>query len=359
MTSILRTNLDIKSPGIRKNPRFRAAVTSIKLLVSPDDKLIILSHFGRPSPEKMEKDLSLKPFVPLLQREIGKKVFFLDNFDFPQIRKSIESAPGGSVFLLENVRYLKGELEDDIELGRNLASLGERFINDDFASSHRKHASLSAITRFIPSSAGPQIKHELEHLRLIMAAPEKPFVIIIGGAKVSDKLGVLKKLLPRADAVLLGGVPANTVLQARGRDIGASLADQDIVSQLHEIVQSEKVIVPDDFRKEKDIIYDIGPRTVKKYTAVIGTARNIIWNGPMGFTEKRKFARGTRDIARAVFANRHAKTIIGGGDTLSAVPYRFLKNSSKNILISTGGGAMLLFLAGEPLPALESLDKTK
>jgi phosphoglycerate kinase len=356
MIYILRINLDIAGSSIRKNPRFCIAISSIKFLVSDKNKIVILAHRGRPSPEKREEKFSLKPLVSLIQREIGKKVVFLDNFDFPKIREEIKEAPGGSVFLLENTRYIKGELENDVELGKSLASLGDRFLNDDFATSHRENASLSAITKFIPSSMGPRMKYELEHLKSIIKSPESPLVVIIGGAKVKDKLGVLKQMLSKADIVLLGGVPANTILKARGVNIGNSLFDQDSIPQLQEIIQSEKVIVPEDFRKDKDIIYDIGPETIKKYASIIKTAKSIIWNGPMGLIEKRRFAKGTRGVAKAVLSNRKAKMVIGGGDTLSGISLRSTGNNS-NILISTGGGAMLAFLAGETLPALETLDK--
>ena len=234
--------------------------------------------------------------------------------------------------------------------------MGDHFVNDDFAASHRENASFSAITRFIPSSMGPRMKYELEHLESIAKFPKNPLVVIIGGAKVGDKLGVLKRMLLKADTVLLGGVPANTILKARGVNIGSSLFDQNAISQIHEIIESKKVIVPEDFRKSKDTIYDIGPETIKKYTSIIKTAKSIIGNGPMGLVEKRKFAKGTKGIAKAVFSNRQAKTVIGGGDTLSAVPLRLSKDNP-NILISTGGGAMLTFLAGESLPAIQALNK--
>lgn len=358
MTCILRVNLDIVGSQIRKNPRFRTAVTSIRTVLSKYDRVVVLSHRGRPSPDSREPELSLKPLAALIQRELGHAIIFLDHFNFPMIRQEIDRSPSGSIFLLENMRYLPGETKNDPGLGKQLASLGDRFINDDFASSHRANASLEAITKFIPSSLGTQLEHELSHLRSIVQLKEKPFILVIGGVKLEEKLGILKRFLPEADAILLGGVPANTVLKARGADINGSLYDDRLITKLNEVVKSQKVIVPEDFRREKHVIYDIGPETIKRYTSIIGGAKRIIWSGPMGLIEKRRFTKGTRGIAKAVLSNRSAKTVIGGGDTLSAIPLRLAKNNP-DVLISTGGGATLTFLAGEPLPALEAINHSE
>jgi phosphoglycerate kinase len=356
MTHLLRVNLDIAGPRIRKNPRFRAAVASIKSLASLENKIVVFSHRGRPSPEKREPELSLKPLAALIQRELKHKVVFLDHFDFPTIRQTVKEAPGGSIFLLENMRYLSGETKNDPELGRQLASLGDHFINDDFASSHRANASLEAITEFISHSPGVQLERELSWLKSITRSEQRPFIIIVGGVKLEEKLGILERFLPDVDTILLGGVPANTVAKARGISVQNSLCDDQWISRLSEVIRNEKVIVPKDFRGERRVVYDIGPKTIKEYISFIKGAKKIIWSGPMGLIEKRRFSRGTRAVAKAIFDNHQAQAVIGGGDTLSAISPRLMESNS-GVLVSTGGGAMLAFLAGETLPGLEALDK--
>ena len=355
-TILVRLNLDIKEKPIGAALRFNAAVDELRKISKPNNKVVILSHRGRP--QGVEKKLSLRPFAPLLSKALRKKVVFLDNADLNKARKAIEAAPNGSVFLLENLRFLKGETENDPKLGRALASLGTEFISDDFATSHRADSSLSAITAFLPSQPGNLLREEVKNLSMAMGDTKKPFVLVVGGAKAKDKVGVISNLLKKADLVLVGGAAANTFLKADGVDVRDSLYEPEMVETAKKLMRSGKIETPEDFLWDGSKILDIGPKTAKTYAAYLRGARLIVWNGPMGMFERKKFSAGTAAVARAVLRNGRAKSVIGGGETVAALGLRKqVQNPKTNIFVSTGGGAMLEFLAGERMAGLEAVFK--
>ncbi len=351
MTYLLRVNLDIDSKDVKKSLRFRNVLNGIRFVSKTNNKVVVLAHRGRPHGK--ENKLSLRPFVNPLSRGLGKKVIFVNDFDFPNIAKRIEQSQNGNVFLLENLRFVPGESRADKNLARFLASLGNKFINDDFPTSHRKNASNFELPKLLPSTIGPNFKTELRQLDKVMRHPKKPMVLIIGGAKTLDKLGVLKNFINKADSILLGGAPANTLLKARGVHIGKSLYDQEALIQIKSFVTKEKIVTPVDWEVSKGAIWDIGPQSIELYKTVIERAKTIVWNGPMGKFEHKPFDRGTNALYKAILAQKEANILIGGGDTLRAIFQ--LGEPKKHIFVSSGGGAMLTYLSGEKLPALKAI----
>lgn len=355
-TYLFRVNLDIEDKEINDSPRLKMAVLAIKSLAKKNNRIIILSHRGRP--DGYDKKLSLSSFRPVLESGLGKSVAFFPGFNFSEIKMLTSKADGGSIFLLENLRFLHGENNDDPQLAEQLASLGDVYIDDDFATSHRSNASNVGIAEILPSRFGPIFKKEISALNKILAHPKSPFVLIIGGHKMTDKIGVIKNLLPKVDNVLLGGGAANTFLKAKGMDIGSSYFDESMIDVARELCKNEKIILPVDFERVGDNILDIGPKTIKNYAEIIKNAETIVWNGPMGYFEDEKFAEGTELIAREVVHNKKAKIVIGGGETTAAIS-SLINEPKPNIHVSTGGGAMLDFLAGKELPVIKIIKAKK
>jgi phosphoglycerate kinase len=349
MIALLRINLDVEPREFKHSLRLKLAAKDIRNLLHKYDKVVILSHRGRP--EKSNKRFSLMPSKKYLESGLKQNIVFFDAFDFQKIRQKIESSPE-KIFMLENLRFLKGEFENSSSLAKNLASLGNIFINDDFASSHRKNASISAITKFIKSEAGNILKSETKHLDAIRDNPKKPIIFIVGGAKISDKLGVIEKFIDETEYVLTGGGAANTFLKAADIPINGSLFEKKMIPRAKKLLKSGKIIIPTDYRKQKGNILDIGPKTTKIYNNLIKIGRTIVWAGPLGYIEKPAFAKGSAAILKAI-EKSHAKTVIGGGETTSfALKHGFKKTVC---FLSTGGGAMLQYLAGEEMPGIESL----
>lgn len=351
-TYLLRTNLDLKDADeASKSFRFLASVHGVRQFISRKNKVVILSHRGRPNGR--DKSLSLKPFRKLFENRLKQKVVFLDNSDLDKVRKTIEKSPDGSIFLLENLRFLPGETKNDSKLAKQLASLGDTFINDDFATAHRANASNVGITKFLPHRMGPTLKSEVANLRKAVKNPKHPFILVLGGAKMSDKLGIIRNLLPKLDYVLLGGGPANTFLKAKGANIGKSIYEPSMLKIVKRLAKNKKVIFPSDYMRMNHKILDIGPKTIQKYSKIIKNAKTIIWGGPMGYFENDKFSNGSYKIAKAIAAS-YALSIVGGGETIKVINH--LKLAKKISLISTGGGAMLDFLSGAKMPAIEALN---
>ena len=332
-TCLLRIDLNTESGIPLDSYRLEAVLPTIKLLLKNKVKVIILSHRGRP--DSFDKKFSLRPFVRVSCMKLGRKVNFLVDFDFPKIKNRIEKSKPGSVFLLENLRFLPGEEKNDIKLAKRLASLGDFYVNDAFAVSHRKNASVCAITKYLPSYGGLLLEKEIKNLGGILKYITRPLIIILGGAKLKEKILKLKKMIGKADSVLLGSNAFN--------ESG--------------IPEEPKFVWPDDARKNGKFIWDIGPFTVNSYADLINEAGTIIWNGPPGLFEKKGFEKGTIGIWKAVLSNRKAKIIIGGGETTASLS--LIHNSKfiipRNLFISTGGGAMLGYLSGKKLPGIEAL----
>jgi len=343
--------------------RMKAEIPTIKLLLNTSEKIVIVSHRGRPlnvkvvngNPSGYERPLSLKKDSVELSRLLGVKVVFIPHFRFAEIKKIIDSAPRGSVFLLENLRFLKGEEENSESLAKSLATLADFYVNDAFAVSHRANASIVAITKFLPGLAGLEIEKEITFLGQVMLKPKHPFIFIIGGAKAADKLGVIEFFKKRVDSFLLGGGSANTILGIRGVNIKKSLADTDPkdIVKLKAISDYRNIMLPQDYVWHGDMILDIGTNTAKEYAKKIAKAKTIIWSGPLGMTDKKAYQVGSKSIASAIVKNRKAFSISGGGETVAFLKkYGFDKKFS---FISTGGGAMLDYLAGKKLPGIEAL----
>ena len=396
---LLRVDFNINDADLRGSkreftrnnihPRILAVLPTIKFLIKGGTKVVILSHRGRPTTIKSSKfkvknykQSSLKPFGKILSSLLKKRVNFVNLDALSLINRTKEKIRGsitGSVFLLENLRFLPGEDKNDKKFAKQLASLATFYVNDAFSVSHRKNASVVAITKFLPSYAGLLLEKEIKNLSRIMKNPKKLLVIILGGAKVSDKIGVIKNFLKevkgqksKINCFLTGGGVANTFFAAQGLPVGKSLYEKEMIPAARQLLKSRKIILPvDAVRKDKKIL-DIGPKTAEKYSQIIKKAGTIIWNGPMGYIEDPKFTKGSKAITEAILKSR-AFAIVGGGETTSIISnfsrHLFKTNleggippaagqfpiSKKNIFISTGGGAMLEYLAGKKLPGLEAL----
>ena len=334
--------------------RMRAVLPTIKFLLKNGDTLVAISHRGRPN--GADKKFSLKKDAAELSKLIGRKVTFIPHFRWEEIRDEVARTPHGAVFLLENLRFLKGEEANDAKLAKSLASIADYYVNDAFAVSHRANASVAAITKFLPSYAGFELEREIVSLSRVMKSPKRPLAVILGGAKAKDKLGVITFFKSRADTLLLGGGPANTILSMKGVDVKNSIRDKEPkdIKAMQPYEKLKKVTLPVDFVWHKDMIWDLGPKSVQAFTAKINAARTILWSGPLGLFEKPRFAKGSVAVARAIAKNRRAFSVAGGGETVMFL--KKYKLDRKFSFISTGGGAMMDFLAGKKLPGIKALE---
>ncbi|MDP3729709.1 MAG: phosphoglycerate kinase [bacterium] len=308
--------------------RVERSLQTIKFLKKHFKAVILLGHKGRP--KKFEQSLSLRFMARRLSTQLKTPVHFITHFRFNEIQHTVRSAERGSVFLLENLRFLPGEATNDPALGRKLALLGDCFVNDAFAVSHRSHASVVAITRYIPSYAGFEFEKEIKELSHAMDAPKKPLVVVVGGGKIETKFLTINNLQKNAAIVLVGGALTDEILKKR----------------------MPKVLFAHDFKKIGSMIKDIGPESARVFAQHIRTARTIIWNGPVGDTDQ-GFNAGTAALARSIVKNTKAYSVVGGGETVMFL--RQKKLDTKIDFISTGGGAMLDFLAGKELPGIKAL----
>ncbi len=342
--------------------RMRAVLPTIKLLLKTAGRIVIISHRGRPV--GFDKKLSLRGDAAKLSKLIGgKKVTFIDHFRFAEIKKQVAAAPRGSVFLLENLRFLPGEEKNDVKIARQLASLADFYVNDAFAVSHRANASVVAITKLLPSYAGIEMEREIVLLGKVITKPKHPVVLVLGGAKASDKLGVIAHFKNKADWFLLGGGCANTILRLRGMDIKNSIKDSDPkeLAALKKIAVYKNVVLPMDFvwgnggDGNGNAILDVGPKTARMFNKKIMMARTIIWSGPLGLIEKKQYTKASIAVAHAIAKNHKAFSVSGGGETVMFL--KQYKLDKKFSFISTGGGAMLDFIAGKKLPGIEALKR--
>lgn len=358
-TCILRIDLNIEPKSEEGLFRLRSVLPTIKLLKKHKIRTVLVSHKGRPDPKKLDTKLSLKPFSAIIEKEIHERVVFVPSLDFAKIGDVVECAKE-NIILLENVRFYAGEEKNDAKLGKQIASLGDFYVNDAFAVSHRAHASVSAITKFLPYFGGLQLEKEIKNLSGVMKKPESPFLVILGGAKTADKLPVIERFIKSADMFLIAGGPGNTLLAAQGVPMGDSLYDAKLVPTMKKFAFKPNVFTPSDTAGIGTKILDIGPETAEEFAELIRTANTIIWNGPMGLFEKKKFSKGTKIVWDAVLESaerrKNAKIVVGGGETIASLC--LLAGQCKipaNIFLSTGGGAMLEFLAGKKLPGIEAL----
>lgn len=348
--------------------RMHATLPTLQWLVRHGAQVIVVTHRGRP--HGRERSLSLRPFVGPLRRILKQPVVFIDAPLFSaRFDDQLTAVKRGQVALLENIRFEPGEEDNSPAVAKRLGRYADLVVNDAFAESHRAHASVVGIARIKPVYAGLLLQREVEHLTSLVRRPARPFVAIIGGSKISTKLGLIKRLLRTADAVLLGGALANTLLQAEGLAIGSSLTEPSMLKAAEGLTTTNtKLKIPCDVvvatKKQlraktrvtavgrigvRDIILDIGPDTIEMYRRIIGTARTVVWNGPMGVYELPPFDRGTVNLAK-VIAEHHCLSIAGGGETVDAI--RRAGVEARFSFLSTGGGAMLEFLEGQDLPGV-------
>lgn len=362
---------------IRNDLRIRAALPSIKKVIESGGKLILMSHLGRPK-GKVIPDMSLKPAARRLSELLGQDVIMAPDCIGPEVGKLASGLQAGQVMLLENLRFYKAETDNDPEFAAILANLGDIYVNDAFGTAHRAHASTEGVTRHMSQcAAGYLMQKELQYLDEAISNPARPFLAILGGAKISGKIDVIDNLLPKVDSMLIGGGMAYTFYKAMGYEIGNSLLEEDKVDLAKELLQKFEdkdihlpidTVVADAFDNDADsqIVnrdaipekwqgVDIGPDTINLFVSKINAAKTILWNGPMGVFEMENFAKGTNAIAQALAAatDNGAITIIGGGDSAAAVSKAGLEDRMTHI--STGGGASLEFLEGKVLPGVAAL----
>ncbi|OGZ02062.1 MAG: phosphoglycerate kinase [Candidatus Liptonbacteria bacterium RIFCSPLOWO2_12_FULL_60_15] len=330
--------------------RMRAALPTVRLLMRHARAVLVLSHRGRP--KGRDPKLSLRRDAVHLSRLIGASVRFAQNM--ASARRMLAA---GGIVVLENLRFEKGEEKNDPVFAKRLAALGDYYVNDAFPVSHRANASVAAVTRFLPSHGGLSLKEELRNLSRVMRRPRRPLVMIFGGAKISDKLGIFIRFRRAADRFLVGGALANTLLALRGMDMRESLVEKKLPKKVRAILGYRNVLVPEDVVWHGRRAFDIGGRSIRLFSKEIAKARTIVWNGPMGVFENRSYAKGTKAVGAAIAKNRKAFSLAGGGETVTALKkFGFDKRLS---FVSTGGGAMLEFLSGKKLPGIVALEKNR
>lgn len=375
----LDLNVPMNEEGeITDDTRIRASVATLEYLLSKGARPVILSHLGRPK-GKPDLKYSLSPVADRLQEILGRKVIFVESTDSDEAQKASHELGQDELLLLENTRFLAGEEANDERLARTLAELGDLYVNDAFGTAHRAHASTEGVAHHLkPAVAGLLMEKELKFLGGALASPERPFVAILGGSKISGKIDVIRELLPKVDTMLIGGAMACTFFKAMGLEVGKSLVEDDRVDMAKQLLQSagDKLILPVDATVApsmdegssaravsrgqipgQEAMFDIGPESSKLFAQKIEDARTVVWNGPMGVFEKKPFDSGTFAIAHAMAdaTGKGATTIVGGGDSAAAVNVAGLDSSMSHI--STGGGASLEFLEGKELPGVAILDK--
>ena len=380
-------NVPLKKDGsIDDDLRIRASLPTIKYLIERQCKLVLMSHLGRP--EGRDQSQSLAPVAARLSELLGQSVKFIDDCIGDKVYQTVKHAPCGSVILLENLRYYPQEEADDMEFAKNIAkSTGANlFVQDGFGAAHRAHASTHAITQFLPSFAGLLLEKEVTMINRSMELPARPFVAIIGGAKISDKIDLIKRFIDKADKILIGGAMANTFLKFKRYDMGKSLVElgqDEILREIYDLAAakvgpenvddflilpkdvavSTSIDDPDQIRREvsvdkiadDEMALDIGTQAIDQFCDIISTAKTIVWNGPMGIAEKEVFSIGSARIALAIAANNESVSIVGGGDTADFVLKWSGGDESSFTHISTGGGASMELMSGKKLPGVESL----
>ena len=364
-----------ESKNITDNRRIVEALPTIKYLLEKNCKIILCSHLGRPKGE-FKPEFSLQPIAKELSKLLNKEIIMAKDVIGEEVEKMAAALKEGEIMLLENVRYYREETDNDAEFAKKLASLAEIYVNDAFGTAHRAHASTEGVTKYLPAVSGFLIEKELKFLGKALENPERPFVAILGGVKVSDKIGVIDSLIEKADTLIIGGAMAYTFFKAQGYGVGNSVCEEDKLDLARELMEKAKskgvkLVLPIDTKIAKEIKadaesktvawteipdewegLDIGEKTIELFKQEIQNAKTVVWNGPLGLFELEQFAVGTNEIAKAL-SEIDAITIIGGGDSAAAVEKAGL--ADKMTHISTGGGASLEFLEGKKLPGIEAL----
>jgi len=377
---LLRVDYNVpmsKEGAITDDKRILETLPTIRYLLEKNATVIIVTHMGRPD-GKVVESLRLDKVAQRLSALIGKPVSKLNSVVGPATTEAVANAKPGEIIMLENVRFLKEEKTGSEELAKQLAALADLYVDDAFATAHRPDTSVAGVPQFLPSAAGFLLQKEIDVLETVTTSATKPFIAILGGAKVSDKIGLIKNLLTKTNAVLIGGGMAFTFLKAKGYGVGFSLVEEDYLKVADEIMEEAKargtrlllpvdVVVTNEIKEGGShrvvdieeipadrIGVDIGPETLAAFQVEVAAASTIIWNGPMGVIEIAEFAEGTKALARSIASNSNALTVAGGGETASVIDFLGLQKDFKHV--STGGGAFLEYLEGKQLPGIEAID---
>lgn len=373
-------NVPLKDGEVTDDTRIEAALPTIKYLIKEKAKVILMSHLGRPGGE-VDESLRMDPVAEKLADLLGREVSKVDDCIGDEAKKAISKMEAGDVLVLENTRFYPGEKKNDDDFAKSLAELADLYVNDAFGAAHRAHASTTGVAKHLEAGAGFLMQQELNALSKATDNPESPYVAIMGGAKISDKMEAIRSLLDRVDHLIVGGGIANTFLLAKGYNMADSLVEEDMIELAKELMEeAEKksveivlpidVVIADDFKEDANSqVVDVdkipegwqsldsgGIKTLEKYKKIIAKAKTITWNGPIGVFEMDKFAKGTNELVKAL-AEADAVTVIGGGDSAAAIKKSGLADKMDHI--STGGGASLDFLAGKKLPGVEALDEVE
>ena len=377
---LLRVDLNVpmKNGAITETSRIEKIIPTLKMLIEKEAKIIILSHIGRPK-GKVVKGMSLEPISKKLSSLLNKEIFFNKNIINENTKEDVKNITDGSIMMLENIRFNEGEeLNDDI-FSKKLSNLGDIYVNDAFSCSHRAHASVEGITKYIPSYFGLQILEEINALRKITSEIKKPITLIIGGSKISTKINIINNLIKKFDNIIIVGGMANTILKYTGKEIGKSIHEKDCEPLIKEILENSKkynckVICPidvvvsnsldgkgknEDVNKinDNEMILDIGPKTILSIKKIINTSSTVLWNGPAGYFENPNFQNGTKEIVEIISEktlNNNLFSVAGGGETVAAIN-KFKKLNSFTF-VSTAGGAFLEYLEGKNLPGIKALN---
>ena len=373
----LDLNVPLKDGVVTDETRINKIVPVIDFLIKKKSKIIVISHVGRPKGE-INKKLSLKPICENLEKKINHKIKLFSDNVFKLKKEDLFKNADDQIVLLENVRFYKEEEKNDTFFAKHLAKLGDLYVNDAFSCSHRSHASVSKITQFLPSFAGLQLESEINALKKVTTEIKKPITCIIGGSKITTKIGIIKNLIPKFDNIIIVGGMANNIIDYQGNNVGKSIKEENyeiIVKEIFETSNNHscKIIFPEDVLvgknlndtsktkelndiKNDDLILDIGPKTIKKIKEIIEISNTVLWNGPAGYFENPNFANGSYEIAKAISIRNKKKSIysvVGGGDTIAVInQINVLKDFN---FVSTAGGAFLEYLEGKELPGIKAL----
>ena len=373
----LDLNVPLKEGLISDETRIDKIIPTIKFLIKKNSKIIVISHVGRPKGEK-NKFLSLRPICENIGKKINQKITLIDDDIFKLKKEDLFKEPNKQIIFLENIRFYEEEEKNDTSFSKHLADLADIYVNDAFSCSHRAHASINKITEFLPSFAGLQFETEMNALKKVTSEIKKPITCIIGGSKISTKIGIIKNLITKFDHIIIVGGIANNILSYKGNQIGKSMKEKNCEIIIDEIFENSKnhnceITYPEDVAIGKnlndksqikelkniendDLILDIGPRTITKIKNIIELSRTILWNGPAGYFENPNFAHGSLEIAKSIIKKNKDKSIysvVGGGDTIALINQI---NAKENFnFISTAGGAFLEYLEGKELPGIKAL----
>ena len=374
----LDLNVPLKNGIITDETRIKKILPIIEYLLNKNAQIIIISHIGRPK-GKINKALSLKPICENLEKKINKKIQIVIEDIFNLNKEDLFKDPKTQIVFLENIRFYEHEEKNDISFAKKLASLGDLFVNDAFSCSHRAHASVSKITEFLPSFAGLQLQTEINALKKVTTEIKKPITCIIGGSKISTKIGIIKNLIPKFDNIIIVGGMANNILLYKGNKIGKSIKEENCEKIINEIFETSKnysckIIYPEDVLigknmndksqvkkineiSDNDLILDIGPKTINTIKNIIKISKTVLWNGPAGYFENPDFAIGSYEIAKEIIKQNKEKltySVVGGGDTIAVINQI---NAIKDFnFVSTAGGAFLEYLEGKELPGIKALN---